>query len=127
MFRHVKQKADWDCSIACMAMWTGRPYSTILYHTQDILCGTPSRGLTTWEIKRVMKSFGVETKVLRGPWAGVTGILDVPSLNSNRVNDRHAVYWSGWNIYDPNFKVKGKKFYEKDACPPINSYLMVQK
>jgi hypothetical protein len=108
---HIKQKSNWDCVIASVAMMTGKSYEEVLKRYEKLYPKHNKCGLNDEEILGLLKSFKQNPRVINAVIKNVSGILYLPSKNDS-VGD-HAVFFDGECIYDPNFKIKGKKYYNK--------------
>jgi hypothetical protein len=110
----VQQRYDWDCVIACLAMWTDRSYEQV-YH--DIANMYPTekfvdRGIDGSQTDALMAKYGMLRAITMEAWSGTRGILSFPSLNIP--GGSHAIFYDGRNIHDPQKGREGKKWYEKD-------------
>jgi hypothetical protein len=108
---HIKQKSDWDCCIASIAMMTGQSYESVLKKFEELFPGASGLGLADPEIIELLRAFKANPIIIE------TVILDIPCilfLPSKNEEGSHAVFFCGKQIYDPNFKVKGKKYYPKN-------------
>lgn len=108
---HIKQKSNWDCAIASIAMMAGVDYSDVLKKFEKKFPESIGRGLSDSEILTLMKSYGMKPLIIDYVFFDISAILFLPSKNES--NGDHAVYFCGKEIYDPNYKRTGIKFYPK--------------
>lgn len=127
----IKQKLNWDCSIASIAMFTNKSYTEILkiYHkyfpkngnddwtAQFRQFGNRSQELTDIQVDKILRHFKIRPIALPFEFLNlkIKSIILLQSLNDK--NSWHNIYCDGNNIYDPNKgKIKnGKpvKFYSE--------------
>lgn len=110
-FVHIKQKSNWDCCIASVAMITRNDYETVLDQFKKIFPRNRKSGLTDPEIIKLLKSFKFKPKIINAVVLNVPAILFLPSKNEK---GSHAVYFDGQEIFDPNYRVRGKKYYGRN-------------
>lgn len=107
--KHIIQKSNWDCTIASAAMFLKLSYKEVRLAYDNLYPLHEENGLTDKEMYKLLEYFGVNPFTLNDIHAGVRGIMDLPSLNDD--GGFHAVFFDGHKIYDPNYQVKGKKYY----------------
>lgn len=107
----VRQREPWDCSIACLAMFAGEEYDTILHSHNEIsklYLRTPK--LVYWdESISLLKSLRFHPREIFGWMPNVPAILTVPSLNFK--GRWHCIVYDGEAIFDPQDGNPGKEFY----------------
>jgi hypothetical protein len=108
---HIKQKAKWDCSLASIAMMTGRTYEEVFQKFKKFFPKHKRNGLTDEEIFKILKSYKVKPKIICAVILSVPGIMYLPSKNDK--GGSHAVFFDGEKILDPNYRVPGKKYYSR--------------
>lgn len=111
MTKLINQRHDWDCYIACMAMFLDSPYSNILKAYNQLIDNKYYNGITDNQASKLLKIAGINPITKRKVIKGVKGIVTVPSLNDD--NGFHVIYFDGKRFYDPNHSVEGKKFYRQ--------------
>jgi hypothetical protein len=116
----VNQKYDWDCYIACLAMFLDSPYSEIFEAYHNLIDKKYYNGITDKQASDLLKIAGVKPIIKSKIIQGVKGIVTVPSLNDE--NGFHVIYFNGKRFLDPNHSVEGKKFY-RQKVPYIISVL----
>ena len=108
----VNQKHDWDCYIACLAMYLDSPYGEILEAYHHLIDKKYYNGITDKQASDLLKIAGVKPVIKSKLIHGVKGIVTVPSLNTEGF---HVIYFDGKRFYDPNHSVEGKKFYRQNV------------
>jgi hypothetical protein len=108
---HVKQKHDWDCVIASIAMMAGVEYNDVLKTYIKLYPKHQKSGLNDDEIFHILSQFGIRPKIIDAVVKNLSGIMFLPSKNDK--GGSHAVYFTGDEIFDPNYRIKGKKYYAK--------------
>ncbi len=113
----VQQRADWDCVLACLAMWTGRPYDELLelYKVMDPAGFLRQQGVSGSMKEAIMSKLGMEPIVLTTAYGAVPGILSFPSLNNP--GGGHAVFYDGYRSWDPQTDREDRKWYKPDHSP----------
>lgn len=114
----VKQKAKYDCGVACLAMMLDKPYEEILRHfpKHDF----NNEGLYTSELFSVIESYGLEVFTNHGLHIKSKGILFVPSLNT--IGNFHFVYYDGpGKLFDP----ANNNQYTIDTFPTVIYHLLI--
>lgn len=109
MLRLFPQRTDGDCSIACLATYLGRPYSTILKTAKRYSRDPVKLGMFMTEIQKVAKKLGCSLVLKRHiNFANHEGILSVDNYakgwrrrGKGKEPEGHVVVlWRGL-IYDP--------------------------
>jgi hypothetical protein len=113
MSKLIKQKYDWDCYIACMAMYLGVSYSDILNAYIEFVDNKFYQGITDNQAMKLLKIAGVRPAIRTRLVKGVKSIVTVPSLNDD--GGFHVLYFDGKKFFDPNTNVEGKKFYRQNV------------
>lgn len=108
---HVKQRYDWDCGIASIAMMTRCRYDDVFDTFYSKFPKSVGRGLSDSEFIAILKIYGVKPKIIDCVFHEIPSILFLPSKNEKFGS--HAVYFCGKRIYDPNYKKHKKKYYGK--------------
>ena len=111
--KHVFQKENYDCAVACLAMMTGEDYE-IIFSMLTRLGWRPDleMGVTDRQICLLLREFG-ERPVMSFHLHPIPSIVTVPSINQRA--KFHAVFYDGEEtVYDPMWKKPFKNFYEKD-------------
>lgn len=108
--KHIKQKGKWDCCIASIAMMVGEDYAVVLLAYEKLYPNHKKKGLSDDEILKLLKAFKCRPKIIDAVIKNISGLMFLPSKNEN---GSHAVYFNGREILDPNYKVPGKKYYQK--------------
>ena len=115
----INQRSDFDCVLACLSMFFGEKYDSILEsffkdYKFDI-------GIAGDDEKKVFKHFGarhIYFPTWYMPPKGVKAIIAAPSLNLP--GKIHAIYYDGTGILDPQKGRKDRKFYEYNSSPDVN-------
>lgn len=108
---HIKQKGTWDCCIASVAMLLDKSYDEVLKKFKKIFPSFKKNGLNDYQITKLLKSFKAKPDIIEAVILNIPCILFLPSKNDD--NGSHAVFFCGEKIYDPNYKVPGKKYYRR--------------
>lgn len=112
----VKQKSNYDCALACLAMVSGKNYDEIF---DSEFCERIEKATTCTDndLVEAYRLAGFEKgKNMRSIYIGPTvnavivrqliwgrrALIQVPSLNYN--NCEHFIYWNGYEIFDPSNK-----------------------
>lgn len=110
----LRQRANDDCTICCIAMATGLSYDAVMTRAKVSLGGYRYGGTPgTMSPKGVLIDLGFAAKRLgcggdsqgagaRNALWGRRAILSVPSLNG--FTGHHDVYWDGSRVWDPSPK-----------------------
>lgn len=111
----VQQRSDWDCVIACLAMWTGRSYEEVLAVASELdpKLRFEGRGVDGVLKQDIMKRFNMYSAVMMSAYSCLRGILSFPSLNVP--GGAHAVYYDGRYIHDPQTDRPNRKWYPKES------------
>ena len=105
----INQRNDRDCVIASFAMWLKMPYEEIMAKAIELDVAPNSAGMTD-DMEDVLGA-GFAMKLARMRYyAGVEGILTVPSLNFPL--KAHAVYVNHYVLHDPQTNIPGRKWYD---------------
>lgn len=110
--RHVQQRADNDCVIACVAMWTERGYERV---AEKLKAGSLDCAVDYlkkehgWNVHRHVQWYEYKP-----------AILDVPSLNIP--GGKHALFWDGRNLFDPNSGRPGRLVWTKELLDVKRSW-----
>lgn len=105
----INQKTDKDCVIASFAMWLKKPYEEIMDKAIELGVAPDSEGVNDDAEDILGAGFGMKLARMRY-YAGVEGILTVPSLNFPL--KAHAVYVNHYVLHDPQTNKPGKKWYD---------------
>ena len=117
-FNFVRQRFNWDCSLASISMLTGIDYNIVLVSFFNLYPHTQYDGLTDAQESRVLRFLGVKPKFLSQGKMGVEGLISLPSLNNE--NGMHCCYFDGFGIHDPNKGNVGKNYYSYEKiCPKM--------
>lgn len=117
--RMIRQKDDYSCGIACIAMVSGISFKDALIATKKVLTASQFKhGMIERDLDNVLKSLGCKIERLLYPeiTKQVPHIILVPSLNvvgGNHYVVSHFVN-NMFSIYDPQYRRKGKKYYALD-------------
>jgi len=110
----IAQKFDSDCAVACLAMFLGVTYESVAKHCHGFEMVT--FGLGSERVDDIAGLFKTEiiyldiSRLDRSKPA----VLTVPSLNTH--GTKHAVYWDGSALHDPNTGRSGKHAYDADRA-----------
>ena len=112
----VKQRADYDCALAVLAMVSGRDYDEIF--DADFCARINERKVCTGDdlieayaragfekgknLHDVYTGYGINFPILRQLIWGRRAMIQVPSLNY--VGSEHMIYWNGKEVIDPSNK-----------------------
>lgn len=103
----VTQRFKSDCVLASLSMATKLPYEYLknrFFRDHDF----NKDGVTSKKETCIMKDLGYKVQRTKTYKEGYKSILTVKSLNQPY---NHAVYFDGYNIYDPNRGKEGKRYY----------------
>lgn len=111
MITLVNQRHDWDCVIACIAMWANIPYEEVLEVAAKLNISFTGEkdGVSTVHEYMILKKLGKDTMNIQNAYGGLSGILSFPSLNNP--GGAHAVFYHDQKIYDPQTGREGKLWY----------------
>lgn len=101
--KYISQKEPYDCVVACISMFTDKPYNYIrnkYFKDQDFSYNTDSQGVGLTKEISVLKIEGFDVKDISPELPPRNSIVTVPSLNYK--NSLHAIFWDGATIFDPN-------------------------
>lgn len=105
----INQRTDKDCVIASFAMWLKKPYEEIMAKAVELNVIPNEEGMTNDAEDILGKGFGMKLARMRY-YAGVEGILCVPSLNFPLKS--HAVYVHHYVLHDPQTNRIDRKWYD---------------
>jgi len=106
--RGIKQRSDFDCGYAALAMLSGNIYDEVMKQAKTIGLGT--QPLSTERVQAIGSLLGMNLAVMSGYRGGVHAILNLPSLNN--AGGAHAVYIENYKVFDPQRNREGKKWYD---------------
>jgi hypothetical protein len=92
-------------------MMAKESYDTVLQTYQKLYPKHKENGLSDDEIFHLLAQFGIRAKIIDAVVLNLSGIMFLPSKNDK--GGSHAVYFTGSEIFDPNYRAKGKKYYSK--------------
>ena len=111
----IKQKTNYDCALACLAMASGKKYDDIFDTefckriekattcTGDDLEEAYSRaGFYRDKNRKNIYVLGSPISLVKQLIWGRKAMLQVPSLNYE--NSEHFIFWDGINLFDPSTK-----------------------
>lgn len=115
----LKQRAGYDCGVACLAMLLGETYKEVRRATDHYLKTARKQklrdtGMDEDDDRAVAKAFGKKLKVwypgktkarrkeIVKRLCGRPAILTVPALGYPPGTEFHAVYWDGKHVHDPD-------------------------
>jgi hypothetical protein len=109
----VQQREEWDCVIAGIATWTGRSYEEVLeaHKLLNAKVKHHAYGLSDFDSDRILFHFGMHPFTIDQAYGAVPGLLDFPSVNFP--GRAHCVFYTGYDILDPNTGRDGKVSYAK--------------
>lgn len=112
-YRKVSQTKDYDCIVACLAMFTGEEYEIIYSMLQMAGWKEDAKlGVNDNLIYKILKDFGYQP-VRSFQVHPIPSIVIVPSLNKRA--GLHAVFFDGDStVYDPMYGMKFKNTYDPD-------------
>lgn len=114
MVELIKQRSNNDCTIACIAMYTGESYETAMGAAEaNGFSSSSDIGLEPRQIIRILKFLDFKPVILRYWPTDKRGIFLVQS-NSEDGSNAHAVFWEGGEeddfCLDPGIK-DGQSIY----------------
>jgi len=116
----INQRTDKDCVIASFAMWLKKPYEEIMAKAVELGVPPDDEGMIDEAEDILGAGFGMKLARMRY-YAGVEGILAVPSLNFPLKS--HAVYVHHYVLHDPQTNRVGRNWYDinsKRFPPSLN-------
>lgn len=114
--KFVKQKDNWDCAIACVAMIAGHSYKEVRANLQK---NYTNRGISCDTMMRYLKRHGVKTELERYEFAVVhlhafvnaysnTAII---LLKNTKMRKGHFIVYDGKYIFDPEVgRISAKEY-----------------
>lgn len=111
----IKQKSNWDCGIAAIAMFTNKSYDEVLKALRKLYPDHGNNEISNVQEEKILRHFRVRPIVLPFEFINlkIRSMILIQSLNDEF--SWHSIFFDGKNIYDPNNgKIKnGKplKFY----------------
>lgn len=108
----VNQRTDTDCVIASFSMWLKKPYEEVMDKAVELGVSPNKAGMTDDAEDTLGRGFGMKLARMRY-YAGVEGILSVPSLNFPLKS--HAVYVKNYKLHDPQTNRFGNKWYDLNS------------
>jgi len=114
----IKQRQEYDCGVAALAMMLSLPYEEILTHFNTDFS---VEGLSVDELCKVIRYYGEKPFIHKTLHLTSPGILFVPSYNHDASG--HFVYWAGpGKLYDPSQDVC---YNPLDDMPLIISHILI--
>lgn len=123
MTKLINQRGHWDCTIASMAMFAKCSYLDVLKEFLSLYPNHRRNGLSTREMFKVLRAFEIKPFQTNVIFFDIKGIMDVPSLND--LNGVHSVFFDGNKILDPNYKLRGKLYYDKKKLKKVSMTTLI--